>query len=94
MSARCAAGVRTRAFCHGAPAGIQRNSSSAERFEGAAGQRQVRVVDRVEAAAEEADASRALRERHQSGAQFTQSRGRRKSLYRRASGVPGSGAQS
>jgi hypothetical protein len=47
-------------------------------------QRQVRVVHRVEAAAEQANAP----------LHFNQSRGGKKSLYRRDSGEPGSGVQS
>jgi hypothetical protein len=55
------------------------------------GQRQVREVRRVEAAAIDADAARG-RGVHQFSS--AQSRGRRNSVYRRASGVPGSGCQS
>lgn len=65
------------------------------------GQRAVRPVWRVKAATQQADAAPVRRRRQRlpevagldARAAQAQSRGRRKSLYRRASGVPGSGFQ-
>ena len=56
IASRSAASARRRAFCHGWPTGIQRSSSSRELLERGRRQRDVSVVDRVEAAAEQADA--------------------------------------